>query len=413
MDAAYDRIQEEVTSPSTGGEKEDNKQDSTLTSELQEAYKAFSTSSWGASLGGFLGSVRSRGESIVQGARQEFLGEYNAASSQAAAGYDELQTQLENATEKVTLNTPSPSKDSFNKDSPADGPSLEKPEDLGADIVKEAESMLSRFRTEASKRLKDIEKAEDAADEALLKFGTNIRNFLRDAVSITAPEDGASGDGKSQVLFESRDSEGRRVIHTTRFDAQLHVIHSSLDSFLKDPSSPEYEKWAKDFDVEKKTDQIARDLEKYEELRRAMEKLVPEKVEYADFWKRYYFLRHVIETEEAKRREMLRGAATGDDEEVAWDEDSDEETSTPNAQKNNLTSASQTTLQAAPLGKVEGDNTDMLKPVEGRRSNDEKSQADSDASYDIVSGATSRASGSPKEKKAEPVKEESDEEDWE
>ncbi|KAL9084910.1 MAG: hypothetical protein Q9165_007863 [Trypethelium subeluteriae] len=409
MDAAYDRIQEEVTSPSTGGEKEDSKQESTLTSEFQEAYKAFSTSSWGASLGGFLGS----GESIVQGARQEFLGEYSAASSQAAAGYDELQTQLENATEKVTLNTSTPSKDTFDKDSPADGSSLEKPEDLGADIVKEAESMLSRFRTEASKRLKDIEKAEDAADEALLKFGSNIRNFLRDAVSITAPEDGASGDGKSQVLFESKDSEGRRVIHTTRFDAQLHVIHSSLDSFLKDPSSPEYETWTKDFDVEKKTDQIARDLEKYEELRRAMEKLVPEKVEYAEFWKRYYFLRHVIETEEAKRREMLRGAATGDDEEVAWDEDSDEETSTPNAQKNKLTSASQTTLQAAPSGKVESDDADLLKPIEGRRSHDEKSQADSDASYDIVSGATSRASGSPKEKKAEAVKEESDEEDWE
>ena len=59
--------------------------------------------------------------------------------------------------------------------------------------------------------------------------------------------------------------------------------------------------------MEKKTDAIAKDLEKYDELRRAMEKLVPERVEYSDFWKRYYFLRHVIETEEAKRREMLKG----------------------------------------------------------------------------------------------------------
>ncbi|KAI9666128.1 MAG: hypothetical protein M1821_004063 [Bathelium mastoideum] len=410
MDAAYDRIQEEVTSPSTGGEKEASKQETTLSSEFQEAYKAFSTSSWGASLGGFLGS----GESIVQGARQEFLGEYNAASSQAAAGYDELQTQLENATEKVTLNVPSPSKDSFNKDAPIDGSATEKPENLGADIVKEAESMLSRFRSEASKRLKDIEKAEDAADEALLKFGTNIRNFLRDAVSITAPDDDdLSGDGKAQVLFESRDAEGKRVIHTTRFDAQLHVIHSSLDSFLKDPSSPEYEKWAREFDAEQKTDAIAKDVDKYPELRRVMEKLVPERVEYGEFWKRYYFLRHVIETEEAKRREMLKGAATGGEEEVAWDEDSDEETSTPNPQKAKLTSASQTTLQAPASAKDSDESADLLKPAEGRRSNDEKSQADSDASYDMVSGAPSRASGSPKEKKVEAVKEESDEEDWE
>ena len=222
-----------------------------------------------------------------------------------------MQTQLENATEKVTLNEASQSKDGSDKEQVADGSSIEKPENLGAEIVKEAESMLSRFRSEASKRLKDIEKAEDAADEALLKFGTNIRNFLRDAVSITTPEGDLSGDGKSQVLFESKDSEGKRVIHTTRFDAQLHVIHSSLDSFLKDPSSEEYEKWAKDFDADQKTEAIARDLEKHQELRRAMEKLVPERVEYGEFWKRYYFLRHVIETEEAKRREMLKGKWEG------------------------------------------------------------------------------------------------------
>jgi hypothetical protein len=54
---------------------------------------------------------------------------------------------------------------------------------------------------------------------------------------------------------------------------------------------------------------------------------------------------------------------------------------------------------------------DSLKPAQPRRSNDEKSVADSDASYDLVSGATSRAPGSPREPKK--VVEESDEEDWE
>jgi hypothetical protein len=48
-------------------------------------------------------------------------------------------------------------------------------------------------------------------------------------------------------------------------------------------------------------------LEKYPELRRAMEKLVPEKVEYAPFWTRYYFLRKVIQEEEVRRREVLKG----------------------------------------------------------------------------------------------------------
>ena len=183
----------------------------------------------------------------------------------------------------------------------------DRPESLTADIVKEAEGILSRFRSEAAKRLKDVEKAEDAADEALLKFGSNIRNFLRDAVTIAPPESGSEAAKNGDVLFESKDSSGKKVVHATRFDAQLHVIHSTLDSFLKDPASPEWENWKSSFDVEKKTEAIAKDLEKHEELRSAMEKCVPEKVEYKTFWCRYYFLRHVIESEEKRRREMLKG----------------------------------------------------------------------------------------------------------
>jgi hypothetical protein len=168
----------------------------------------------------------------------------------------------------------------------------------------EEETVLARIRSEAAKRLKDLQKAEDAADEALLRFGTNVRDFLKEAISI-APPDGS--DQGSTVLFESKDSTGKRVIHASRYDAQIHVIHTSVDSFTKDPAGTEFEQWANDFDVEKKTDEISADLAKYAELRTTMEKLVPDKVPYADFWRRYYFLRHSIETAEARRRDLLKG----------------------------------------------------------------------------------------------------------
>ena len=173
------------------------------------------------------------------------------------------------------------------------------------EALQESEGVLARLRSEAAKRLKEIEKAEDAADEALLKFGTNIRNFLKDAVTIAAPsKEAGQGD---QVLFESKDASGKRVIHTTRFDAQLHVIHTSLESFTKDPISEEYEPWTETFDVNNKTDHISKDLDTFSELKASMEKLVPDTVAYGDFWKRYYFLRHSIETAEARRRDLLRG----------------------------------------------------------------------------------------------------------
>lgn len=137
---------------------------------------------------------------------------------------------------------------------------------------------------------------------------------MREAITIAPPTAGSSAAGGSgnvtgsTVLFESKDAQGKRVIHTSRFDAQLHVIHMSPDSFSKDPSGgDEFATFAKSFDIDSKTTDIASDLNKYPELRATMDKLVPTTIPYADFWKRYYFLRHGIETAEARRRDLLKG----------------------------------------------------------------------------------------------------------
>lgn len=225
--------------------------------------------------------------------------ELSAVGEEATKGFTDLRSSIINRTRSLSLiQTPAPAGPSaINKDGQ---------KELTTDeALQESEGVLARLRSEAAKRLKEIEKAEDAADEALLKFGTNIRNFLKDAVTIAAPSDQA-GQG-NQVLFESKDASGKRVIHTTRFDAQLHVIHTSLDSFTKDPASEEYEPWTKTFDVDSKTDDISKDLDTFSELRASMEKVVPDTVAYGDFWKRYYFLRHSIETAEARRRDLLKG----------------------------------------------------------------------------------------------------------
>lgn len=306
---------------------------------------------------------------------------------------------------------------------PTEGESIEAKDKERATDGEMSEGMLARLRVEAAKRLKDLQKAEDAADEALLRFGGNVRDFLRDAISVAPPEDSAQG---STVLFESKDAKGKRVIHTSRFDAQLHVIHTSTEGFTKDPSSAEYEEWCKTFDVDKKTADISDDLAKYPDLRATMEKLVPDQIPYADFWKRYYYLRHGIETAEARRRDLLKGMfqaymetifsptntllAAAEEDDVGWGDDSDdEETTAPNAAGSGEKPASirsSTTIQPS------AQNT--LHPTQSRKSNDEeKSQsADSEASYDVVgaaSGKTSQAPNSPKDSK----KADDSDDDWE
>ena len=311
MDIAYDHIQEEVLSPDQIASKKSQDQtekDGNLNTEFKEAYKSFSSSPWGARLGGFFSDVRKHGENYYEGARQEAT----AASGEALKGFTDLKSTLvSRARSMSTGQDPISSSNAGNqptdREAETEGKDKERSE---SEALRESEGVISRFRAEAAKRLKDLEKAEEAADAAIFKFGANIGNFLRDAVTIAPPTEETNKDGSRKVLFESKDQDGKRVIHSTRFDAQLHAIHSSFESFTSDPASAEYGKWKDDFDVEKKTDAVAQDLEKYEELRRTMEKLVPEKVEYKEFWTRYYFLRMVVETEEQRRREMLKGKSS-------------------------------------------------------------------------------------------------------
>ncbi|WEW58696.1 hypothetical protein PRK78_004164 [Emydomyces testavorans] len=437
MDVAYDHIQEEIlTSPDNdksnqgseaGSSESANRHD--LSAEFQETFSAFSASPWGARLGGLWGNVRRQGESYYEEARQE----YSAASEEAIKGFTGLRNTIIGRTRGLSFGgafgtgadgggeerdkadgatTPkSPGQGESSRDG---GVGDEKDHAHDAD----GEGFISRFRAEAAKRLKDIEKAEDAADEALLRFGTNIRNFLRDAVTIAPPEEAGQGASSGKVLFESRDVDGKRVIHTTRFEAQLHAVHSNLESFSKDPDGDEWSKWKEEFEIDKKTDDISTDLEKYPELRRAMESVVPEKVEYADFWRRYYFLRMVIESEEKRRRELLQASTADDDEEVAWDEDSESESESPSTPQVKVNKALEPPSSVS-LPSSASTLNDNLKPSKERRSNDQQSQADSDASYDLVSGATSRAPGSPKDAEKSPtsaakrVEESSDEDDWE
>lgn len=298
MDIAYDHIQEEIlTSQKEEASSASNNQQSNidLNTELQETFRAFSASPWGTRIGGLWDNVRKQGESYYEDARKE----YEAASEEAVKGFSDLRDTIVDRTKGLSLNTVAMASGSEGQKDGATTPTASKEGEPNTS----GEGFISRFKAEAARRLKEIEQAEEAADEAILRFGLSISQKLREAVNIVPPE----ADESDKLLFESKDADGKRVIHATRFEAQLHVIHSNLDSFAKDPVSDQFPEFKEEFNVESKTDEIAADLEKYPELRAAMEKLVPETVEYTDFWTRYYFLRLVIETEEKKRKELLKG----------------------------------------------------------------------------------------------------------
>ncbi|KAI1758069.1 BSD-domain-containing protein [Xylaria castorea] len=455
MDLAYDHIVEESMPKDDGdssntGQSSARKPESTLNEDLQEAYRAFSSSSWGSWLGGTVEKVVKQGESVYREASQEVT----SLGVDASRGFATLRARalsLRTAAPPLSIPPEATHDDGGEKDKDAETtPTTSRAPASSSDdasAAKDAETVISRLRSEAANRLRDIQRAEDAADEALLKFGSNIRDFFRDAITVNPAASDAEGGGNR---FESKDDSGKRVIHSSRYDAQLHVLHTAEKSFTEDPATAEFETWAKDFDADAKTDSISTDLAKYPELRANMEKLVPDRVPYADFWKRYYFLRHSIETAEARRRDLLKAAST--EEEIGWgdeeSEDESEDESEEGSDEESDDEATKTNLQAAPIpsnkpvenkpvekiqrpGSTESSTTihppkpKHLKPSEPRKSNDEKSQADSDTSYDVVgaaSGNPSQAPNSPKDsRKVEDSddeedsdgEEDSDDEEWE
>lgn len=99
---------------------------------------------------------------------------------------------------------------------------------------------------------------------------------------------------------------------------------------------------------------------------------------------------------------MIVLGAGADDEEVGWDDDSDSESESPSTpQVRPGTQQNLAPIKAAPT-------------AEPRRSNDQQSQADSESSYDVVSGAASKTPGTPKEKSpTTDSKAEDSDDDWE
>ena len=197
---------------------------------------------------------------------------------------------------------------------------------------------------------------------------------------------------------------------TSRTDAMLHDLHSTQELLLSDPevkSDPSYTEWDKSFSAEQHTDEIAALLERYPELRSLMDSLVPEKIPYKDFWKRYLFQKSKIDAEEAKRKQVFENSH--DDNDFDWDGEDEEDEG-----------------HGSESGLDEKNSTETVKAAKATTGQQEEnprnsSTSESSTSFDVVS-VSSALPPTAKEKvisrgfvsnfKVTPLAEESDD-DWE
>ena len=226
MDLAYDHVQEAVIdnpedskSPTTSGTTTNNNVN--LNAEFNEAYKAISNSPWGMKFGGWLGEVKKQGESYYTKGVGAAAGVNVAGVAETASrGLVGLREGITGRMRGLSLsgNNPPPQP-------PAAGEKEEKEkEGNGREGTEQEKGLMERLKKNAAKRIEEIEKAEAKADEYLLKWGTTIGNFLKEAVTVAPPEGEEFADEASNlnsanepgVLFDQGTSggegEGKRQI---------------------------------------------------------------------------------------------------------------------------------------------------------------------------------------------------------
>ncbi|KAI8388791.1 uncharacterized protein BYT42DRAFT_603224 [Radiomyces spectabilis] len=200
--------------------------------------------------------------------------------------------------------------------------SVKLPDNINLEQLKEEMSQGTRF-----------------AEQYMQKFGEEVVQVLKKTVTVLEPED--EHDQINRSMEESQDDAQRPKIFATRKEALLAKMRSDPQTYLEDPAKvlegteqEEKDKKILDtfnatFNVQEYTDEIARLLDDHPDLRNIMDKLVPLEVNYATFWKRYFYHAWKIDQEEQKRQVIVKvlyeGAENEEDEnDFKWDSDEEE-----------------------------------------------------------------------------------------
>ncbi|KAG2189398.1 hypothetical protein INT44_004540 [Umbelopsis vinacea] len=196
------------------------------------------------------------------------------------------------------------------------------------------------------------------AEQYLEKFGTDAVQALSRAITVVAPVDDEDNEFASK---STENNAGGKRIFASRKETILAELRTDHSVYLEPPvketeeddeESKIYHTFVAGFNVEEYTDEIAKLLEEYPELRQVMDELVPVQVSYNDFWQRYFYRVWKIDQEDEKRRQIVQGADAHeeDDADFKWDSEDEEGEGASNEKSNTLQPDSPSTSTALPTG---------------------------------------------------------------
>lgn len=116
-----------------------------------------------------------------------------------------------------------------------------------------------------------------------------------------------------------KQNASKAVVGGNRTESELRALSTDKSIYLDNKNTA-----AASFDVDDKTEEISKILEKDKDLANLMNEIVPQSIPYKDFWNTYFTLRQKIFDMENNRRKILEGKQDSKDVEIGWDEEEDE-----------------------------------------------------------------------------------------
>lgn len=178
----------------------------------------------------------------------------------------------------------------------------------------------------AQESLETVGQAIDDIGATVWKSTAQIITHGRDSI-LASDHD----DSDSPIKYYSHNKQQTlNVKRYSRFDMQVRAIQCDLNTYCTEPEDEvEFDKWrSESFVLEENKEEIEKIYSENGFVKEIYNQVVPNRVDDAGFWSRYFYRVHKLKQAEEARALLVQKAISGEEEDLTWDfddEDKEEE----------------------------------------------------------------------------------------
>ncbi|KAF5193627.1 Bsd domain-containing protein [Thalictrum thalictroides] len=204
-------------------------------------------------------------------------------------------------------------------------------EEFGSGLKKET----AIIREVASRAVKEL--------PASIEVGASVAQDSIESVGNVIDEFGSSvWRGTSEIISNSKESilspNNNKIENSSdsseyfrnskrysRFEMQVHAIQCDKNTYCEELDDlDDFGKWKLGFVLEEKNEEIENLLEENVVMEEVFAKLVPSVVDFETFWSRYFYRVYKLKQVEDARANLVKRAISGEEEDLSWDVDDDD-----------------------------------------------------------------------------------------